>query len=95
MISPLLSTISGFDYVEGEGVDEDEAADSRALLPRALASLPGGGVVGGTILEVKDQSQALDFEVIIAHQVGGGAVVCIGGGWGGGARVCVCVGGTR
>jgi hypothetical protein len=81
MIEPILMTVGGFDYNAGEGVDEDEAADSRALLPRTLAALPGGGVVAGTILEVVDESQALNFEIVIAHQVMGVAWVCgVGGG---------------
>jgi hypothetical protein len=72
--TPNLSTVGGFDYVEGEGLDEDDVERCQALLLRALAQLPGGGVVNGTILEVQDQSQALDFEVIISHQVGQGIV---------------------
>jgi ubiquitin-like 1-activating enzyme E1 B len=69
MIHPTLMTISGFDYVEGEGLDEEEAEDSRALLPRFLSKLPGGGLVHGTIVSVQDQAQSLDFELIISHQV--------------------------
>jgi len=67
--TPNLSTAGGFWYEEGEGLEEDEAAASRALLPRALAALPGGGLVHGSILSVGDQGQAVDFEVIISHQV--------------------------
>jgi ubiquitin-like 1-activating enzyme E1 B len=70
--TPNLSTVGGFDYVEGEGLDEDDVERCQALLPRVLAQLPGGGLVHGTILEVQDQSQALDFEVIISHQVSHG-----------------------
>lgn len=70
MIHPTLMTDGGFDYVEGEGLDADEAEDSRKLLPRTLAQLPGGGLVHGTIVSVQDQSQSVDFELIISHQVG-------------------------
>eukprot|EP00983_Pelagomonas_calceolata_P046916 1140388-Pelagomonas_calceolata.AAC.5 len=42
----------------------------RALLPRAISKLPGGGLQGGSILNVSDESQHLKFDMIIQHQVG-------------------------
>lgn len=66
---PTLMTAGGFDYVEGEGLEEDEAAEAAAQLPKPLTGLPGGGLGHGAILEVDDFSQALKFDVIICHQV--------------------------
>ncbi|KAF8066301.1 SAE2 [Scenedesmus sp. PABB004] len=65
---PNLQTEAGFWYEEGDDLEPDEAADSAAHLPKALAALPGGGLVGGTILSVTDQSQAVSLEIIITHQ---------------------------
>ncbi len=62
-------------YEEGEGLEEDEVEANRALLPRHLADLPGGGLRHGSIVTVQDQSQHFHVEVIVSHQVrrrGGG-----------------------
>jgi hypothetical protein len=32
MIHPTLMVISGFDYVEGEGLDEEEAEDTHTYI---------------------------------------------------------------
>jgi hypothetical protein len=44
--------------------------ETAAHLPKTLATLPGGGLTHGVILFVGDQSQAVDLEIIISHQVG-------------------------
>jgi hypothetical protein len=67
-------------YEEGEGLEEDEVEGYRALLAKALADLPGGGLRHGSILTVQDQSQHFHVEVIITHQVGRAVRV---GGFGG------------
>lgn len=36
LVHPTLMTVGGFDYVEGEGLEADEAEESRQLLPRTL-----------------------------------------------------------
>lgn len=41
----------------------------RSLLPRALAELPGGGLGGGSILEVTDQEQHFRAQLVLAHRV--------------------------
>ena len=53
-----------------EGLDEDEIEMYKRLLPRSLASLPGGGLKGG-ILSVSDQQQGFNVEIIISHEVRG------------------------
>eukprot|EP00879_Flechtneria_rotunda_P009733 GHRR01010182.1.p1 GENE.GHRR01010182.1~~GHRR01010182.1.p1 ORF type:complete len:405 (+),score=133.43 GHRR01010182.1:2062-3276(+) len=65
---PSLNTLGGFWYEEGEDLEEDEAEASRILLPKTLASLPGGGLKHGTIVAVSDQSQAITVDLIITHQ---------------------------
>uniref|UniRef100_A0A7S3RAN3 SUMO-activating enzyme subunit n=1 Tax=Dunaliella tertiolecta TaxID=3047 RepID=A0A7S3RAN3_DUNTE len=64
---PFL-TCGDFMYEEGEGLEEDEVETYRALLPRAISKLPGGGLQGGSILNVSDESQHLKFDMIIQHQ---------------------------
>lgn len=62
-------TVGGFDYVEGEGLEADEAEESRALLPRTLDKVRLG--VCGVVCSC----------VCVG---GGGACVCVGGGVRGG-----------
>ncbi|GIL75048.1 hypothetical protein Vretifemale_4869 [Volvox reticuliferus] len=57
----------GFLYEEGEGLEEDEVEAYTAMLPRTLASLPGGGLRHGSILTVQDQSQHFGVDIIIVH----------------------------
>lgn len=40
-----------------------------ALLPRALCALPGGGLVGGCIVDVSDQQQQLKLQLVLEHRV--------------------------
>ena len=49
-----------------------QVAMYRALLPRPLAALPGGGLVGGSIVEVSDQEQQFKAQLVLAHRVGAG-----------------------
>lgn len=63
---PTLRTLGGFEYEEGEGVEDEDL--NRRHLPKLLAALPGGGLTHGTILEVGDQSQALNLDIVISHQ---------------------------
>ncbi|WIA22762.1 hypothetical protein OEZ85_001163 [Tetradesmus obliquus] len=65
---PYLCTAGGVSYEEGEGLEDDEIADNQARLPKALAALPGGGIVHGTVVYVQDQGQALSFEMHVSHQ---------------------------
>ncbi len=58
----------GFLYEEGEGLEPDEAAANAALLPRALAALPGGGLGHGVLAAVRDQSQDVTLQLVIEHQ---------------------------
>ena len=53
--------------------DLTQVERNQALLPCTLANLPGGGLQGGSILNVSDESQQLHFDMIIQHQV------CVGG----------------
>lgn len=62
-----------FLYEEGEGLEEDEVAMYTSLLPRTLATLPGGGVCGGSIVGVTDQLQNLHLRLIVQHKVRWGA----------------------
>ncbi|KAF5837889.1 hypothetical protein DUNSADRAFT_3722 [Dunaliella salina] len=64
---PFL-TCGDFMYEEGDGLEEDEVASYRSMLPRAISKLPGGGLQGGSILNVSDESQHLKFDMIIQHQ---------------------------
>ena len=77
---PMLMC-GNFMYEEGEGLEEDEVEANAALLPRALALLPGGGLGHGSILNVSDESQHFSVELIISHRVR--VVEAVGGGWGG------------
>lgn len=55
----------------------------RSLLPRTLGALPGGGLAGGSVLEVSDHEQRLTAHLLLEQRVSrrlGG-----GGGWAGGA----------
>ena len=54
----------------GEGLEEDEVQEYAALLPRPLASLPGGGLRHNSIVTVQDQTQHLNVDLLIMHQVG-------------------------
>lgn len=56
-------------YEEGEGLDPDEAEESAVHLPKTLAHLPGGGIVGGSTFQVTDQMQQLELDFIVTHQV--------------------------
>ncbi len=69
LLEPNLNTAS-FMYEEGEGLDEEEVAESRAHLPKTLAELPGGGLGHGSTFQVTDQAQQLELEFVVTHQVG-------------------------
>lgn len=56
-------------YEEGEDLDPDEVEAYKALLPKALADLPGGGLKSGSVVMVDDYSQALTLNLHISHQV--------------------------
>lgn len=64
-----MHTDGGFEYEEGEGLDEDEVASNAAKLPIALAALPGGGLGQGVTAHVEDQVQDFKVAVEITHQV--------------------------
>jgi ubiquitin-like 1-activating enzyme E1 B len=65
---PTLVSDNGFMYEEGEGLEEDEREANAAMLPKVLAELPGGGVKGGAVLSVSDQSQGgVRVELVVRH----------------------------
>ncbi|KAG1673881.1 hypothetical protein FOA52_012906 [Chlamydomonas sp. UWO 241] len=64
---PMLQC-GDFLYEEGEGLEEDEIEMYQALLKRPLAKLPGGGLVTGSIVAVKDETQCFNLELIVIHQ---------------------------
>jgi ubiquitin-like 1-activating enzyme E1 B len=49
-------------------LDEDEVEQYAKLLPRPLASLPGGGLSAGAVVAVKDQAQAIDLQLLIVQK---------------------------
>ena len=64
-------------YEEGPDLDADEAAESAAFRPVALAALPGGGIKNGAIVAVSDQAQAFEAQLVVSHRVGrGGFLQC-------------------
>jgi ubiquitin-like 1-activating enzyme E1 B len=68
---PTLASDGGFMYEEGEGLEDDEKEANERLLPLALAALPGGGVKGGSVLSVTDQSQGgTRVELVVRHDAG-------------------------
>ncbi|PRW61037.1 SUMO-activating enzyme subunit 2 [Chlorella sorokiniana] len=67
LLAPSLSCGS-FLYEEGQDLEEDEVTFYRSLLPRPLASLPGGGLVNGSIVEVSDQEQQFKAQLVISHR---------------------------
>ncbi|CAL8466635.1 g6171 [Coccomyxa elongata] len=68
LVEPTVRTDAGFEYEEGEGLDEDEVAANAAKLPIALAALPGGGLGQGVIAHVEDQVQDFKVAIEITHQ---------------------------
>ena len=44
-------------------------AFNRALLPKPLSALPGGGLAHNSILEVEDQEQRFNAQLVITHRV--------------------------
>ena len=46
-----------------------QVAANRALLPRLLSQLPGGGVTHGSILEIDDQDQCFRAQLVVGHRV--------------------------
>jgi hypothetical protein len=44
-------------------------AFNRALLPKLLSALPGGGLAQNSILEVEDQEQRFNAQLVIALRV--------------------------
>ncbi len=61
---------------EGEGLEEDEVEMYQRLLSRPLCELPGGGLRGGSIVAVKDETQCFNLELIITHKVGDVSHAC-------------------
>ncbi|KAK9806335.1 hypothetical protein WJX72_010622 [[Myrmecia] bisecta] len=61
-------TCGDFMYEEGSGLDDSEVAFNAKNLPLALASLPGGGVRNGAILEIDDQTQHFQVQVLVSHK---------------------------
>lgn len=68
-MEPTIRTDGGFEYEEGEGLDEDEVAANSAKLPVALAGLPGGGLGHGAVAYVDDQVQEFHVQIEITHKV--------------------------
>lgn len=58
----------GFLYEEGDDLDDDEAAESAALLPRALRDLPGGGLAHNVRANARDHTQDLQIAIVIHHK---------------------------
>ena len=71
MLEPCISA-AGFLYEEGEGLEAEELADNTAKLAKPMAELPGGGLGHGVCADISDQSQALNFQLNITHQVWAG-----------------------
>jgi hypothetical protein len=71
LVSPTL-VADAFMYEEGPDLDPDEAAESAAFRPVALAALPGGGIRNGAIVAVSDQAQAFEAQLVVSHRVGHG-----------------------
>lgn len=69
LVEPTVRTDAGFEYEEGEGLDEDEVAANAAKLPIALAALPGGGLGQGVTAHVEDQVQEFKVAIEIVHKV--------------------------
>jgi hypothetical protein len=69
LVEPTIRTDGGFEYEEGEGLDEDEVAANAARLPVALNALPGGGLRHGAIAYVEDQVQEFHVQIEILHKV--------------------------
>jgi Ubiquitin/SUMO-activating enzyme ubiquitin-like domain len=69
---PTLVTSSNFlyeDFPEDEQDEDEEAAEMAAMLPVALAALPGGGLTHNTTVEITDDDSDLRVRLIISHQV--------------------------
>ena len=69
LVEPTVRTDGGFEYEEGEGLDDDEVAANRAKLPLALSALPGGGLGQGVTAHVEDQVQEFKVAIEITHKV--------------------------
>lgn len=69
LVSPTL-VADAFMYEEGPDLEPDEAAESAAFRPVALAALPGGGIRNGAIVAVSDQAQAFEAQLVVSHRVG-------------------------
>lgn len=61
--------MENLEYVEGDDLDDDEKAESAALLPLMLSALPGGGITHNTSIGVLDQTQDLKVMLIVQHRV--------------------------
>ena len=68
LVEPCIYA-GNFLYDEGEGLEDDEIAAMAAKLGTALQELPGGGLGHGTVADISDQSQGLEFQLHIVHQV--------------------------
>ena len=75
LLEPTI-TCGDFMYEEGADLEADAAEESRVLLPRAMATLPGGGLAHGCIAEVQDNAQSLVVQIIISHHVGSVPAAC-------------------
>lgn len=69
LVEPTVRTDAGFEYEEGEGLDEDEVAANAAKLPVALSQLHGGGLGHGVTAHVEDQVQEFKVLMEITHKV--------------------------
>lgn len=68
-MEPTVRTDGGFEYEEGEGLDEDEVEANRGRLPLMLDALPGGGLGHGVTAHVEDQVQEFKVAIEITHKV--------------------------
>ena len=71
LLEPTIDA-NDFLYDEGQGLEPDEVERQTARLGMPLQALPGGGLGHGTVADISDQSQALNFQLHISHQVGAG-----------------------
>ncbi|KAK9916527.1 hypothetical protein WJX75_003754 [Coccomyxa subellipsoidea] len=68
LVEPTVRTDGGFEYEEGEGLDEDEVEANRGRLPLMLDALPGGGLGHGMTAHVEDQVQEFKVAIEITHK---------------------------
>ena len=67
--APTLQTNATILFEPSEGLEDDEIALYDANLAKVLSDLPGGGIQGGTVLYISDDTQGdLRVEVMLEHR---------------------------